>query len=224
MAETHFRPEQSSNQMARNNSSSWSTWEFEHVEWSALEADGSAAMVPLAIEALVNSVSEDAAVSAYWRLDGTIVNEHRIFEAAPPAVRCLLAGFVHANAEGRLQILELLGQVGARSLQQDTEWNPDSRSKRACLFELALGAVLFFDALENGSDRELSLAVDLVYVVGSANVELRERSCSYLVRASMRECPEAVKRLIEDSLAELRTKSFSATSTSASPIGEPLSR
>jgi hypothetical protein len=201
--EISFRQEQSPSPMKKNSVSPWKTWEFDLVDWSTLEADGSAVGVPEAVQSLASASSEEEATKAYWRLDGLIVNEHRIFAAAAPTVRCLLAALLHSTAEGHSQILELLGQIGARSLQPDEEWNPDSQSKKSSLAELAFGSTILFDVLEHASDRDLYLAVDLVYIVGLAHQELRRRSCLYLRRASQRTCSDPVTRLITESLAEL---------------------
>jgi hypothetical protein len=90
-----FPPGTKSKSDEKNSVSPWKTWEFDLVDWSTLEADGSAVGVPEAVQSLASPSSEEEATKAYWRLDGLIVNEHRIFAAAAPTVRCLLAALLH---------------------------------------------------------------------------------------------------------------------------------
>lgn len=157
-------------------------WELAWTDWS-LHEKGRDKDIALAIADLISAVSDEEARSAYWRLDGTVVDANRVFSSAVPTTRVILVGYLHATEFGKKWILELLGQIAARSLEPDEAWNPDRPTKNACLAELVRGASIVFDSLQFASPEIRPLCVDLVYAIGCVDPLSRDRARGYLRRA-----------------------------------------
>jgi hypothetical protein len=178
-------------------------WEIDRVEWSKLSADGPTDKVPGAIERLLSATNKEEALSAYWFLDGTVVNSHTIFGIAVPTIDCVITGLPRAAAPAVPHILELLGQIGARSIGPDEPWNNDAALKSACRCALLRGGALFFGYLETLDSASRYLAVDLVYILSFCDHSLKERVCWYLRRANELGGPDDLAKLIRESIVSI---------------------
>jgi hypothetical protein len=154
-------------------------WEVERFDWAALKASGSAVGVPAAIQRLTEAQDQSTAEAAYWAIDNTVVVQGALYEAALPAVSCLLAALQRSTPTGRPYILELLAQIcGGTPIVWDQE---SARSlEEDCLEELGRGVSTFFDLLEHGTSDERCHAVDLLTICCLNDPSLRQRCLWYL--------------------------------------------
>jgi hypothetical protein len=87
-------------------------WDHD-LPWSQIGSAHGAAHVPQAIADLATATSEEAAESAYWRLDNSVVLQGSVFEAGaavvPAIARALVAGTAHCQRWSLDLLLQIAG-------------------------------------------------------------------------------------------------------------------
>jgi hypothetical protein len=83
-------------------------WEVERHNWSELEAEMGAGLVPQVIERLLNCATEEEAWEAAELLDNNVVVQGWLFDSAPSTAACLVIALPFCAPHCRLTILELL--------------------------------------------------------------------------------------------------------------------
>ena len=178
-------------------------WELERHDWSRLRAAGSAERVPQALAALRDASSAEEAERAYWRIDNTVVVQGALYEAALPAVVCLLEVLQRSTPVARPFVLELLVQIGSGEPAPVEREQGNADLSARCRRELSRGVALFVHLLEHGSDGERIHGVDLLGLCAEQDPALRERVRWYLGKLLRQDPSDGLRRLIESWLAAL---------------------
>lgn len=174
------------------------TWEADRTDWSLLDtATAHASDVPHNLARLAAAGSEADAAALYWRLDNEVVVQGALYSAAVPAVTCALQSVQCATPVARPYMLDLLVQICSGT---PAPGQPPDLARR-CRRELLRGAALIYHYLENGTDRERELCVDLVGLCALADAQLVERTRWYLAR--IRGLTPSLVDLVDGWIAEL---------------------
>ena len=178
-------------------------WEEHRYNWSRLRAQGTATGVPQAMAALQAASSQEEADRAYWQIDNTVVVQGALYEAAVPTARCLVTILPRCTAVARPQILELLGQLamGKPDPSEVELGNGDLQS--CCIVEISRGVAIYFDLLENGSDDERALCVDLLHMCCREDGSLRPRTKWYFEKLLSEGIGSGLRALINNCLMDM---------------------
>lgn len=157
-------------------------WELKFFEWDRLRAAGSAEEIPIAIEALLGAETAQAAEEAYWRIDNVVIVQGALFQAALPTLRCLLVGLHQCTRVSREFVLELICQIASGELAPREFEEGNSNLISDCHRELLTATSTFFALIENATENEKDLCVDILGIAACHHAGLRERVKRYFVR------------------------------------------
>lgn len=170
-----------------------SVTELNRFNWSALRSAGGATGVPAAIKRLHAAQSPEEATKAYWQIDNTVVVQGSLYEAAEPAIPCLLAALNTCSDAARPRILELLYQLGSGGVHRDELLAGNHGLDERCRAAVKLGASQFFHLLENGTPSESGFCADLIELCAKDDVALQARARWWLERVLSASTDEKAK-------------------------------
>jgi hypothetical protein len=178
-------------------------WEAERYDWARLRAQGSAAEVPLALDALQKARTNEEAERAYWQIDNTVVVQGALHEAAIATAACGVVALAGALPPGRAFILELLGQLVRGEASQDEVQAGGGQIRERCVAEIRAGLGIYVDLLERGDDEERGWCADLIGICAQADALLKDRALWHLRRSLEAVQNVGVRRLIGNWIDDL---------------------
>ncbi|HRI62678.1 MAG TPA: hypothetical protein PK156_00525 [Polyangium sp.] len=170
-------------------------WEIDYYDWSQLQAAVDASGVPAAIRALESATSNDEALTAYWKIDNTVVVQGAVYPAALPTIRCLLISLTRSTVLARPHILELLVQIGSGEAAELKGNNSDLVQR--CLVEVNRGLPIYMDILERSINLdEKGFCIDLLGLCCRAEPSLKHRVQWYFNKLESQGTTDELRRLI----------------------------
>jgi hypothetical protein len=179
-------------------------WEAERYDWPRLRAQGSAAGVPAALEALQNAASTEEAERAYWRIDNTVVVQGALYEAAAPTAACTVIALGRCSPPARRFLLELLVQMAAGEPAPEELKAGGGAIRGACLAEVRNGVALYLDLLERGDDEERGWCGELLGRSAEVDPALRPRAVAHLLRTRDVVRNKGIRELLQNWLQRLQ--------------------
>lgn len=139
-------------------------------DWrSARASTGTAAHVPVALEGLIGSQDEEAALEWYWRIDNTVVVQARVFESAVLVAPVLLTALQSALSEPtRFWLLELAMQLLGDEVH---EAEPDASVRERTRASFGAGLWVIYAQLMNESPRVRATAAEVAYLIEGCSAE-----------------------------------------------------
>ncbi|MCK6590078.1 MAG: hypothetical protein HUU21_01245 [Polyangiaceae bacterium] len=133
-------------------------WEIQRTDWSRLRAD----RVPEALRALHCAASDQEASLAYSSIESAVVAQGALYEAAVPTTACLISVLQRCTPAARPYILELLVQLGTGEPAPSEIMAGAHGLQDRCKVELAKGFCIYLNILEDGSEKERTLCIELL--------------------------------------------------------------
>jgi hypothetical protein len=171
-------------------------WELNRHKWHDLQAMVNAAVVPQAIEMLLNSTTEEDAWTAAELIENNVVVQGTLFEAAPPTAACLVIALPFCASGVRLPILELLNHLCGANVSPDDKAAYLLQSR--CIQEVRKGVAVYLSLLESGSLEECSHCVDLLCMCAMLDPSLVGQVVYYLAQAKVRYLDADLRNLIDN--------------------------
>jgi hypothetical protein len=133
-------------------------WEIQRFDWSRLRAD----RVPEALRALMNAASDQEASRAYSSIESTVAAQGALYESAVPTTACLLSVLQRCTPVARPYVLELLVQLGTGEPAQSEIIAGAQGLQERCREELAKGFCIYINVMEDGTEKERTLCIELL--------------------------------------------------------------
>lgn len=178
--------------------------EIQRYNWKAYRAKEHPHKIQNAIMDLKNTSSQDDAKIAYWKIDSVAVFQGYLFEVAVPTATCLLSVLQRCEVVGRIYILELLVQLGSGEPDPSELEVGNSSLNKLVLHEISLGAAIYFDILEYGTEEEKNFCVDLLGFCCEYDNSLKSRVTWWFNHLLSVELSSGSRKLIENWLSELK--------------------
>ena len=178
-------------------------WEIQRYDWYSLRAARDCGKIPNAIIDLQKATTVGDAEKAYWKIDNTVVVQGALYEAAVPVIPCLLSILQSCTDFARPFILELLQQLGSGEAASSEIQAGNIHVAKHCLRELCFGTAIYFELLENGTDPEQRLCIDLLGLCCTYDDTLKDRVKWWFNKQLSRNLDPWFQKLIENWLDEL---------------------
>lgn len=174
------------------------SFEIKRHNWNSYSAKESPNKIPDAIFSLLKASSEDEANKAYWQIDQVAVFQGRLYDIAVPVTICLLNVLQRCSDIVRPYILELLVQLGSGEPDSDSFKAGDSSLLDKVMHELCFGVAIYFDILENGSEKERGFCIDLIGLCCDYDNSLKKRTIWWFNNLLFQDLSPQVRKLIEN--------------------------
>jgi hypothetical protein len=151
------------------------TWEIDRTGNSELRGESRWLKIPL--RELASATEALAAECACHHLEGALIADGELTDAAPGVTSCLVTMLSRAHARSRYLVLELLERIamaGGPCTPRELRHRVEA--------ELARGVASYFAVLETGGVEERAPAVTLLGMAVQRDVALRDRVVWYFRR------------------------------------------
>lgn len=175
-------------------------WEIQRIDWSRLRAD----RVPEALRALEKAENDQEASRAYSTIESAVAAQGALYEAAVPTTACLISVLQRCTPVARPYILELLVQLGTGEPAPSEIMAGAQGLQERCKDELAKGFCIYLNALEDGSEKERTLCIDLLGLCAQQDPVVGPRVTWYLQKLLSEPISSSLKDLAATWLRAVR--------------------
>lgn len=151
-------------------------WELERINWEVLKLEN-AEKIPKEIISLIKVGDNDTAENIYWRLEFCLIDHGKVNHDTIFVIPSIINALQEANAISRQYFIELLVQISS-SIAQDTSCN--KTFKVDCLNIISKGAEIYLYYLENCTEYELDLLIELLGRCVEYDSKMKDRVIWYM--------------------------------------------
>ena len=157
--------------------------EFKKYDWKNLAAAKDATEIPKAIKDLAKAKSTVEAEKIRAKFEYNLFYNEDVYEAAVPAINCILSFINDASAHGRAEAFSMLYDLGAGYADFEEHQYIDSAEaalQKRCRKAVENGISQYFYFFENGSDLDRLNLTDLLELCSREDGEIRNRAIWFI--------------------------------------------